>query len=84
MKRAIVKYETPTAEILLAKLKELLTRHEMKTVISVDTLALVLKLKPSEILPLVETLEETGRIQRHIPATTSKRMQNMGGLSVVM
>ena len=85
MKRAAaIKYETPTPEILLAKLKELLGKHELKKVISVDTLALVLKLKPAEILPLVENLEDTGQVMRHIPNVSSRRHQNLGGLSILV
>jgi len=81
---SVMKQNEPvTTNVLLNKIIAVLGKHEYKKPIGVDTLALTLGLKPSEILPMVEELEQRGFIQRQIPATNSRRATSMGTVTLI-
>jgi hypothetical protein len=66
------------SSVVLAKIKELASKHEVKKTISVDTLALIFGLQPLSIIQLIKELEDNGDILRSVPTTSSKRSSSLG------
>lgn len=68
---------------LLNKIEELSKKQIKPKPISVDTLALALKVTTADLEPLLTTLVEEGLINLNVPDTMSKRMSSKGNVTFV-
>lgn len=82
--RISTKQQPVSADLLLKKVEEMANKRNQRNYqVSVDTLALIFQLKPQEVLAIIEELEDTGRLQRHIPTTTTHLKVQMGSVSLI-
>ncbi len=72
-----------TSHDVLLKIQQIMHKHEVKKPINLDSLALALHIRPQEIVPYIEELEQLGAVKRHMPSTNSRRMTNMGSVTVL-